>query len=385
MRRNRLTARLAAALTAATPAMAVAIAGAGVAVHTSVAPAGTARIEPVLQTFDLTEPPGIRLVATGRAAQPRTAELTKRATAPFSLVGVTWTDPRTGPQGAIEVRRARLQRPALGRAVRRGTGSDHRARWRPAGRAPGRPHQSRRTGVRAFLQDGRGRAAAGAQGRSGRAGRPTGPAGAQADDQGRVGRRRVDRGGAARVHRRRPRRLRAPHRERQRLRLQRVGEHRARDRTVPRQEQGLERHRLQLPGRPVRADLRGARGRGAPVRSRRAHARLQRERQRRRGDRRLPVRRDPGRGSRLGGTACRVQAGGLEQSAARQGRPGLGRQRPVPGRADRGPQPDLRAPRHRPHRMPCATAGSTVPPSTTGSTTPAARPDRRGTSTPRPG
>ncbi|MEU4625515.1 N-acetylmuramoyl-L-alanine amidase [Actinoplanes sp. NPDC023801] len=104
MRRNRLTARLFAALAAATPAVAVAIAGAGVAVHTSVTPAGTARTQPVLQTFGLTERPGMRLAATGRVARPRTAELAKRATEPFSLVGVTWTDPRTAPRGAIEVR-----------------------------------------------------------------------------------------------------------------------------------------------------------------------------------------------------------------------------------------------------------------------------------------
>jgi hypothetical protein len=105
MRRNRLTARLTAALVAATPAVAVAITGAGVAVQTSVAPdATTARTGPVLQTFALTERPGVRLVAAGRAAVSRTAELAKRATEPFSLVGVTWADPRTVPEGAIEVR-----------------------------------------------------------------------------------------------------------------------------------------------------------------------------------------------------------------------------------------------------------------------------------------
>ncbi|GIE32921.1 hypothetical protein Ait01nite_059660 [Actinoplanes italicus] len=100
MRRNRIAARL----TAAAPAIAVAIAGAGAAVHTSVTPGGTARTQPVLQTFDLTERPGMRLAAAGRVARPRTAELAKRATEPFSLVGVTWTDPRTAPAGAIEVR-----------------------------------------------------------------------------------------------------------------------------------------------------------------------------------------------------------------------------------------------------------------------------------------
>ncbi|MEU8657103.1 peptidoglycan recognition protein family protein [Actinoplanes philippinensis] len=119
MRRVRTTARLAAALVAATPAIAVVIAGAEVAVRAPGDTAGMARTEPVLQTFDLAES-GMRLAsarsgtaprAAGlarEASTPRTAELARRTTAPFSLVGVTWADPDSEPKGAIEVRTRRL-------------------------------------------------------------------------------------------------------------------------------------------------------------------------------------------------------------------------------------------------------------------------------------
>ncbi|GIF35793.1 peptidoglycan recognition protein family protein [Actinoplanes xinjiangensis] len=103
MRRTRTTARLA----AATPAIAVVIAGAGVAMQAPAAPAAPVRGRPVLQTFALTES-GMRLVSARSAIAPRTAELARRDTAPFSLVGVTWADPRSAPRGAIEVRARRL-------------------------------------------------------------------------------------------------------------------------------------------------------------------------------------------------------------------------------------------------------------------------------------
>ncbi|MDI6101251.1 N-acetylmuramoyl-L-alanine amidase [Actinoplanes sp. NEAU-A12] len=112
MRRNRLTARLVAALVAATPAVAVAIAG-GAAVQPPVTTAPAGRTGPVLQTFALTErsPEAtgrMRLVSARTAGRPRTAELAQRVTDPFSLVGVTWADPRSGPSAAIEVRTRRL-------------------------------------------------------------------------------------------------------------------------------------------------------------------------------------------------------------------------------------------------------------------------------------
>ncbi|WP_433791408.1 peptidoglycan recognition protein family protein [Actinoplanes sp. CA-252034] len=140
MRRTRTTtARIAAALVAATPAVAVAVAGAGVALRAPVAPAETARSEPVLQTFELTagtrldsarsaagtrldsarlamgtglvaarSAAGTRLDSARSATAPRTAVLARRTTAPFSLLGVTWADPQSEPQGAIEVRTRRL-------------------------------------------------------------------------------------------------------------------------------------------------------------------------------------------------------------------------------------------------------------------------------------
>ncbi|WP_229069628.1 peptidoglycan recognition protein [Actinoplanes sp. DH11] len=127
MRRNRLTTRLLAALVAATPAVAVAIAG------TVPQPADPVRSSgPVLQTFALTpgevRGDGLRLagaaaraVTAPAAAAPAVAaptvmrggaeplsggraELPPRRTEPFSMVGVTWADPRVVSDGRIEVR-----------------------------------------------------------------------------------------------------------------------------------------------------------------------------------------------------------------------------------------------------------------------------------------
>ncbi|MFC7527477.1 N-acetylmuramoyl-L-alanine amidase [Actinoplanes sp. GCM10030250] len=67
-----------------------------------------------LQTFALTSPAAragdLRLVAE-QSGGIRTAELPRRDTEPFSLIGVTWADPRAVAEGAIEVR----TRPADGR------------------------------------------------------------------------------------------------------------------------------------------------------------------------------------------------------------------------------------------------------------------------------
>ena len=117
MRRNRLTARLVAALVAATPAVAVAIAGGAAVVRQPGHPAQVARTGPVLQTFALSEEPAsersarpgrLHLVAARTGGGPRTAELARRSTDPFSLVAVTWADPRSEPSGAIEVRTRRI-------------------------------------------------------------------------------------------------------------------------------------------------------------------------------------------------------------------------------------------------------------------------------------
>ncbi|MEU4157424.1 N-acetylmuramoyl-L-alanine amidase [Actinoplanes sp. NPDC026670] len=118
MRRSRPTARLVALL----PALTVVITGSGAVMQSPVVPTRTTGPDPVLQTFGLTES-RMRLTSEsqtkdqnaaarsteGRAARaPRTAELARRSTAPFSLVGVTWADPHSAPQGAIEVRTRRL-------------------------------------------------------------------------------------------------------------------------------------------------------------------------------------------------------------------------------------------------------------------------------------
>ncbi|AEV87702.1 N-acetylmuramoyl-L-alanine amidase [Actinoplanes sp. SE50] len=92
MRRNRLAARLVTALVAVTPAIALALVGLGPA------PAGG---DPLLQTFALTG--GLRLAADGAGADVERS-LPERDTKPFSLVGVTWDDPRAVAAGTIQVR-----------------------------------------------------------------------------------------------------------------------------------------------------------------------------------------------------------------------------------------------------------------------------------------
>ena len=90
----------------------------------------------------------------------------------------------------------------------------------------------------------------------------------------RVGRRQRAAARGAPV-RRGPGRVRAPHGQRQRLRARGVGRDRARDRALPPRLQRLERHRLQLPRRPVRPGLRRPRGRHRPGRDRRPGPGLQ--------------------------------------------------------------------------------------------------------------
>ena len=99
----------------------------------------------------------------------------------------------------------------------------------------------------------------------------------------RVGRGRV---AAFRVTLLRPRQdgLRPPHRQRQRLHARRRPRAHARRLRLPHQEPGLERHRLQLPRRPLRDHLRGTVRRHGPRRHRRAGVRLQHRQHRHLGD-----------------------------------------------------------------------------------------------------
>ncbi|SDT78728.1 N-acetylmuramoyl-L-alanine amidase [Actinoplanes derwentensis] len=98
MRRNRLTARLLAALVVTTGAVAVHAPAAGPGPVAEGAAAG-----PVLQSFPLAESRP-RTVYSGIAAGPHVAATAPRSTGPFSLVGVTWADPRSIPAGVVEVR-----------------------------------------------------------------------------------------------------------------------------------------------------------------------------------------------------------------------------------------------------------------------------------------
>ena len=133
--------------------------------------------------------------------------------------------------------------------------------------------------------------------------------------------------------RHRPGRVRAPHGHRGRLRAGGIGRDRPRHRPLPPRLQRLERHRLQLPRRPLRRDLRGPRGRRRSGRDRRPGAGLEQRLDRHR----LPrdVHQHPARRARDGDAG---QADRLEALAARRARPGPGdarvrrrREQPLPG------------------------------------------------------
>ena len=91
------------------------------------------------------------------------------------------------------------------------------------------------------------------------------------------------------------RRVRAPHGQRQRLLARRRPGHAAQHLRLPHPVAGLERRRLQLPGRQVRPDLGGPLRRRRPSRGRGPHPRLQRRLVRHVGDRQLRDRAAPGR------------------------------------------------------------------------------------------
>ncbi|GAB1693311.1 hypothetical protein KRM28CT15_51140 [Krasilnikovia sp. M28-CT-15] len=94
-------------IVAAVTGAAAAITGAAVAVTAAPAYAGPAAT-PALQTLALTPSPGA--VAAGTtfaapgAARAEATAITSRVTQPFSLLGATWTDPRTRLDGTVQVR-----------------------------------------------------------------------------------------------------------------------------------------------------------------------------------------------------------------------------------------------------------------------------------------
>ena len=138
------------------------------------------------------------------------------------------------------------------------------------------------------------------------------------------------------------RRLRPPHGQRQRLHRGPGARAPAQHLRLPREVEGLERHRLQLPRRPLRSHLGGSLRRHRQARRRRPHAQLQRLLLRDVGDRQLRHRPAARRDAARLRPALRVEA----VAARRQ--PGVDvaedRSRHVPG--------DQRAPRRRLHRLP---------------------------------
>ena len=86
------------------------------------------------------------------------------------------------------------------------------------------------------------------------------------------------------------------------------GRDRARNRRLPRQGERLERHRLQLPRRPLRAGLRGPCGGITAQRHRRARARVQHGQRRDRADRQLHDGKADVRGRPVARAADRVAA-----------------------------------------------------------------------------
>ena len=111
----------------------------------------------------------------------------------------------------------------------------------------------------------------------------------------RLGRGRVDPAGRAGLRTGDPIRERAPHGGHERLLALSGGGDHARDPGLPRQVERLERHRLQLPRRPLRHGLRGSLRRHRPERGRRVRARLQHRLGRRGRDRDVRHVADPGR------------------------------------------------------------------------------------------
>ena len=124
------------------------------------------------------------------------------------------------------------------------------------------------------------------------------------------------------------------------------------DRGLPRQVQRLERHRLQLPRRPLRHRLRGPLRRHRQERDRRVHARLQHRLARRRGDRDVRHAADSGRGRGVAREAARLAARSRARRSRLVAHVRLGRERALQRRRSRRASGRLGAPRHRTDLVP---------------------------------
>ncbi len=205
------------------------------------------------------------------ASPPRPAHRAP-ATVPAGL-RLELVDPGRTPRR----RPRRARRPAGGPARRRGgRGLRRQRRPRPArrhrdpGPRPGRLRGRHRRGGRAVR-------------------RPHAAIGPRPAHRhpGRLGRRRAPARKGLHLHPHRPRRLRPPQRLRQQLHLRRGPCADPRHVPLPRHEQPLAGHRLQLPHRQVRHGLRGPGGRRRQARHGRPHPRLQLRQHRHRRPRHL--------------------------------------------------------------------------------------------------
>ena len=163
--------------------------------------------------------------------------------------------------------------------------------------------------------------------------------------------RRVDRPLQARRRNGAQSRDRPSHSRRERLRRGSVGGDREGDPGLPRQGKRLERHRLQLPRRPVRQGLRGSRRRDRQERRRRARGGLQHRLRRSRGARRIRLARRGRRGARLACPPARLAARRGSRRPALDPLVRLERQPALPLGPPRLPASGLRPPRHGLHRL----------------------------------
>ena len=167
-----------------------------------------------------------------------------------------------------------------------------------------------------------------------------------------VGGRREDLSAQPRIRADAEARGRAPHGRHEPLHAGPGGGDRARHRGLPREGKRLERHRLQLPRRPLRHRLRGPRRRDRPERDRRARARVQHRHRRRGADRQLHARRR--RRPRAGGArqAARLAPRRRATSTRSHRRRHLERQREFKAGKVVDAARDLGPPGHRPDRVP---------------------------------
>ena len=149
-----------------------------------------------------------------------------------------------------------------------------------------------------------------------------------------------------------PARDRPSHGRRERLHRGPGAGDRQGDPALPREGERLERHRLQLPRRPLRHRLRGPLRRDGAKRRRRARGGIQHRLRRCRRARRVQLAGGRGEGAQLARRAARVAARRRARRPRVDAVVHLRRQRPLRRRPARLPAHGLRPSRHRLHRLP---------------------------------